>query len=312
MLNHNFYDQTQTLQSALFQAGMALQTEPVANPASALLQFQRGFAESPGWFMVQAEEFDPEPLSVTRLRKRAVWSSERIVAGLLDLMASQKLLDRVGEDYYLLDEGRAVIQEMTMRRHKILAPLIPRLPDDHLLPAKNYFRRLLDAALATGTPPGNWSLAHSMNRIPAEGAPAIHFLSQYCSDLNAWRDDCHMAALQPLGVSAYAWEALSLIWRGSMASAATIYDQLHYRGYSRSDYEMGLRDLVQRGWLHSADGVTYAITDAGHAIRTAAERQTDDYFYRPWSALKPDEAAQLQEHMTGLTNQLASLSKTAA
>src|SRR5829696_7632375 len=98
-LNSDFYDLTQAFQGALFQGGMALQPEDkmplFTNP---VLQLRRGYAESPAWLMVQAQEFDSEPLSVERLRKRAVWSSERIISGLLDLMASEKWFDRIGDD----------------------------------------------------------------------------------------------------------------------------------------------------------------------------------------------------------------------
>src|SRR5689334_1828837 len=94
LLNSDFYELTQDFQAALFQGGMALQTDnfpPAAtNP---LLQLRRGYAESPAWFLVQAEEFDPEPLSVKNIRVRAVWSSERIVNAILDLMASEQWLD---------------------------------------------------------------------------------------------------------------------------------------------------------------------------------------------------------------------------
>ena len=109
MLNYEFYELTQEFQGAIFQVGMALQSEPLPPSDNVLLQLRRGYAESPAWFLVQAQEFDPEPLSVSRLRTRAVWSSERIVSAILDLMASEKWLDRLGDDYYLTQDGRLMI-----------------------------------------------------------------------------------------------------------------------------------------------------------------------------------------------------------
>src|SRR5262249_27689452 len=129
-LNSDFYDLTQDFQGALFQGGMALLPQSAPAPASSpnpMFQLRRGYAESPAWFLVQAEEFDPEPLSVERIRRRAVWSSERIVAALLDLMVSEKWLDRVGDEYPLTSEGRAAIQAIIERRQTILSPLITYL-----------------------------------------------------------------------------------------------------------------------------------------------------------------------------------------
>src|SRR5262249_17539374 len=107
LLNGDFYELTQDFQGALFRGGMALLPDgapPI--PSSPVFQLRRGYAESPAWFLVQAEEFDPEPLSIGRIRARAVWSSERIVAALLDLMVSESWLDRVGNEYPLTEEGR--------------------------------------------------------------------------------------------------------------------------------------------------------------------------------------------------------------
>jgi hypothetical protein len=44
MLNSAFYELTQAFQGAFFQAGMALQTEPVPQPDNILFQLRRGYA----------------------------------------------------------------------------------------------------------------------------------------------------------------------------------------------------------------------------------------------------------------------------
>ncbi|MEO8606646.1 MAG: hypothetical protein ABI690_02095 [Chloroflexota bacterium] len=310
LLNSDFYELTQNFQGALFQGGMAV-LEKGAPPASnnTLLQLRRGYAESPAWFLVQAQEFDPEPLSVERIRVRAVWSSERIVAAILDLMASEKWLDRVGEDYHLTDEGRAVIQELTERRHTILAPLITTLTPDEVEPLEKLMRRGLDASSEHSKPPGTWSLAHSRRRTPADAAPTVHKLFQYCADFNAYRDDSHMAAFQPLSIDAFAWEAFSHIWRGAANTAQKIFDALPYRGYSHTEFAIGIRTIAERGWIKTEDGDSYQMADEGQKIRADVERLTDEYFFDAWSCFSESEIEGLHQRMSSLKAKLEGMGK---
>jgi hypothetical protein len=130
-VDSRFYDYTQEFQGILFQAAATLQARsgpPAQTSANPVLQIRRGYAESPGWFMVQAAEFDPEPLSVDRLRVRAVWSSPSIVQALLELLAGEKWFDRTGTDYHLTEAGRDVIRTMNSRRWTMLAFLDGALP----------------------------------------------------------------------------------------------------------------------------------------------------------------------------------------
>ena len=57
---------------ALYSAGGATRARSASpdEPPPALLQLRAGRAESPGWFLIQAAEFDPEPLTVENLRAR--------------------------------------------------------------------------------------------------------------------------------------------------------------------------------------------------------------------------------------------------
>jgi Helix-turn-helix family len=307
MSNSEFYELTQAFQGAIAQAGMALLPEPLPASDNVLFQLRRGYAESPAWFLVQAQEFDPEPLSVGRLRRRAVWSSERIVVALLDLMVSEKWLDRLGDDYYLTDGGRGMIQGLVERRHKIFAPLLSRLPEAEIAPLERLMRRVLDASLTAQPSPGTWCLVHSRHHAPAEDSPTIYKLFQYGADFNAWRDDAHTAAFQPLGVSAFAWEALGFIWRGTATTVQAIFDELPYRGYSRGDYALGLADLTERGWIACSSGDEYQMTDAGRGVREDAERQTDAYFYGSWDCLSADERSELQQRLVTVKALLESL-----
>ena len=115
-LNAAFYDHTQSLwqgYAVAMRDARARLPEPPP-PRHPLLQLRAGLAESPGWFLVQAAEFDPEPLTVAALRVRDIYASERIVQALLELMAGEQWFDRQGEVYTLTEHGRA---EHSDRQH---------------------------------------------------------------------------------------------------------------------------------------------------------------------------------------------------
>ncbi len=328
ILNSELYDLTQNLQGAIYQAGMKQMDTPFPTPPP-ILQLRRGFAESPAWLLVQAQEFDPEPLTVANLRVRAVWSSPSIVRALLDLMASEKWFDRRGYEYYLCDEGRVVIQQQRGRIVSVVEPLIPLLDVDEMARMEGLLRRVVEGSmnpspqpppriqgggesgtLAASSVVSPWCLAHSRRRAPGEDAPDLLKIVYYMSDLNAYRDDAHMAAFQPHEIEAYVWEALTLVWQGSAQTADDLFDQLWNRGYAREDCARALAELARRGWLESAGDGRYQLTGQGRAVREAAERLTDEYFYAPWKAcLSAGEIETLREGMVTLLEKLGEIAK---
>jgi hypothetical protein len=321
MLNSELYDLTQNFQGAIYQAGMKRLNAPFPPPP--ILQLRRGYAESPAWLMVQASEFEPEPLTVEKLRVRAVWSSPAIVQALLDLMASEKWFDRIGDEYRLRDEGREVIQRKRERTATVVEPLIPVLDADEVARLEDLLRRVIEGSmrpsppaplpqgegrktLGSGEP---WCLAYSRRRGPGENAPALLKIVYYLSDLNAYRDDAHMAAFQPHGIEAYEWETLTFVWQESAGTADDLFDQLWYRGYAREDYAGALDELARRGWVEAVGEGRYQITGQGRAVREEAERLTDEYFYAPWRAcLSAAEIEELRGRMVGMCERLGEVS----
>jgi hypothetical protein len=309
MLNSELYDLTQNLQGAIYQGGMKRMDTPFPTPPP-ILQLRRGYAEAPAWLMVQASEFDPEPLTVANLRVRAVWSSPSIIQALLDLIASEKWLYRKGHEYHLRGEGREVIQRLRDRIVQVVEPLLPVLDVDEVARLESLLRRVIDASLNSAEPPGTWCLAHSRRRAPGEDAPALLKIVYHMSDINACRDDAHMAAFQPHGIEAYVWETLTLVWQGSAGTADDLFDQLWYRGYAREDFAAALDELTGRGWIEPIGEETYQLTAQGRAVREEAERLTDEYFYAPWKAcLSADEIEELHRRMAAMCEQLEEMGK---
>lgn len=301
-LDAAFYDLTQNAQGALVQGALearrraAPEEESAPPPVPPIMQLRAGYAEAPRWMLVQAAEFDPEPLTVQNVRVRAVWSAPGLIRALLELLASEGWLDRVDEAYYLTDAGREVNRKRFAAIHDLLADYVP-LDIKATERLESLLWRVLDASLQSPTPPGTWCLAHSRRRAPASDAPLAVRIFHYCADLNAVRDDAHMAAFAPYEVDAYAWEALAFIAQGTPGTPDALFSKLNYRGYSRQDYAKALDSLTARGWLRDT-GEGRAITDGGQAARAEAERLTDQYFYAPWSCLSSAEIEELHTLLT--------------
>ena len=311
----NFYDRTQSLQGLLWQASMAqkarqpqAESSPAPNPPI-IMQLRRGLAESPAWFMVQALEFDPEPLSVARLRVRAIYSSERIAAALLELLATEGWLDYQGQGEYIpTTAGREVMERIRQRPFDWLAGLDTTLTDAAGL--ERLWHRVLTACLET-EPDGPWCLRYSRRRAPADSAPAVVKINQYCADFNAFRDDAHMAAFRPYGVSGQVWEAFWYVWQGQADTVAGIQAALLHRGFSLREMGLAVTELVERGWLAAADDAPhqFTITSAGRAIRTAAEQATNERFYAPFACLNAVELDEMEQRLSRLERELVQISE---
>ncbi len=291
-LNSSLYDLTQQTQGQIFATIKAIEPQRLADLPSLppLLQIRSGHAESPGWFMIQAAEFDPEPLTVENLRVRDIYASERIVQAILEMLAGEGWLDRMDEAYHLTSAGRTLINQRQDGINQLLSTANPSLPTETMNQLLARLEQIIELSLKSSTPPGNWCLAHSRNRAPSEGSAPLVRINQYFSDFNAFRDDAHMAAWQAQAVEGYVWEAFSLIHSGQATTANEVYDALIFRGYSRSDYAAALHALQEKGWVVSSnDADRYEVSDLGQQIWQKVEQLTDEYFYAPWSELADDE-----------------------
>lgn len=264
-------------------------------PLAPLFAVRSGYAESPAWFMVQAAEFEPDALTVDKLRVRDIYASERIVNALLELMASEKWFDRRAQDEYVLsDAGREMMARMFARRRNWLGMLHVGL-DDELADMERVLRALLDASLSALH--GAWCLEHSRRRAHWQEISTLAKIFQYLEDFNAARDDAHMAAWMPLGVSGFVWEAFASIAAEQARDADALFDQLHYRGYTRMEYAAALQDLGARGWLEREANDAWCVTNAGRTVRAQVEFRTDFYFYAAWKELEDPELVKLHQDL---------------
>ncbi|HSH01808.1 MAG TPA: hypothetical protein VLL52_04755 [Anaerolineae bacterium] len=285
-----FYNLSQAMVNGIWplvMAGREAVGDTEAPPA--LLQVRRGRAEAPAWYMVQAMEFHPEPLSVARLRVRDTYAAPKLVAALLEMLASEGWLrpGREGE-YHLTAAGLAQGEKMTRRMARWLEGQAEPLGEDEMGQLEGYFEKVIHLWLDEQVPPGNWCLRYSRRRAPEAEAPRLARLIQYSADFNAYRDDAHMAAWRPYQLEGYVWEAFAFVCGGKAETAHDIYQALLYRGYSEYAFAGALAQLVAKGWL-VAEGDVHQVTEDGWAVREDVEIATNHYFYAGWDDLFHEE-----------------------
>jgi hypothetical protein len=292
--NADLYNLTQQLQGTMYQAGQKQYLALLSDEARdnqpqrpALMTIRGGYAESIGWMMAQLLEFDPEPLTVEKFRVRAVYSAPRLSQALLELIASEKWANRIGEEYSLTNEGRAVITNLVNQRNMMFADFEP-IPTDDLSQLVDLSQRIINASLDRGDEKATWCLRYSNKRKPNDSVSAISKLIHVCSDYNAFRDDAHMTAYTAQGVDGMTWEAFSFIDNGNASTANDLFDQLAYRGWTIDEWQNALNCLADKGWIEG--GVSgYQSTELGKSISQIVEQKTDELFYAPWDILSDDE-----------------------
>lgn len=293
--NSELYDFTQNLQGAIFYSAFTshisdeLKADWQERPA--IMNIRRGYAESPGWMLVQALEFAPEPLSVERFRRRAVYSAPNLSLAILELLASEKFFDRIGNEYHLTLAGKAIADKNAAFRIKAFEGFEP-IPIAEIERLERLMRRVIDASMKDGNLPDTWSIVHSRNRAPSDDVSALAKIVQYGGDFNAMRDDAHMAAYSRYAIQGHVWEAFSHIANEQAQSAADLYEELAYRGFYSEDWQAALNELVERDWL-VRNGAGYEITNTGLAVKKDVEAKTDAYFYESWSVLSAEEFQEL-------------------
>ena len=298
------YNFTQTLQGQVFYAAYMKnlsdeQRQDWTNNRNQVMNIKRGYAESPNWIFVQALEFAPEPLTVERFRRRAVYSSPSLTRALLELLASEQYFDPIEGEYHLTKKGHAEAEKIRQFRINTFEGFEPISPDISAQ-IEGYMKRIILASLEVDTI-STWSLVHSRKRAPEKDAPALAKIVQYGSDFNAFRDDAHMAAFGEYDVEGHVWEAFSYIKNQQATTVADLYEKLAYRGFYTQDWQLALDTLVNRGWLEVRNGI-YATTSKGLEVSQDIEAKTDSYFYEPWEVLSAAEYSDLITKMQELSD----------
>jgi hypothetical protein len=151
------------------------------------------------------------------------------------------------------------------------------------------------------------NLRYSRRFDPGADAPVLQRLRRALNDLNAFRDDAHVAAFRALDVPAHEWEAFShvwgeQVWGDPVNTVDEVADKLGFRGHGKDVYREALESAVGRGWL-AHEGKRYVVTEEGRRMREAAEADTNARYFAGWR-LEEDEAAELKREIDALAKQL--------
>lgn len=260
--------------------------------------------KAPGWVVVfPTFILEPAPSSLAWMMKRIPYSTADAGRDRLASAAEQGLITINGEDtYHLTPKALGIERRLTAAYYAALGQAEP-LPAADLARLIRLLNRVSDVCLAAPEPTDKSCLLHERSLAPDLDAPLMAHLDQALSELGAFRDDCHPATWQPLGVTGPAWEAFTLIWRDQATTLDTIYQRVQGRRNPRDAYVLGLIDLAQRGWIET-DGDGYRTTEAGREVRQTAEDETNRLFYTPWKSLPTPHIDEIRSYLIALRETL--------
>jgi Mn-dependent DtxR family transcriptional regulator len=242
--------------------------------------------------------FDVSAISADLLWQRMPYIApqlyERMLAGLI--RAGLLVMKEDGR-YQFTDPARQIGWQIYKAKHQRLGQL-NLLPACQLEELAYILHRLVHASQVAAQPVSKRWLMSRCNYL-AVNAPPLAQIVENLANLDAFRDDCHLAAWQQHQVDGRTWEAFTLLWQRGQLSHNQVAEQLNIRGYHPHDYQTALHRLSHCQWVIHQDGV-YTLTAQGRTIRNQVEQLTNDTFYAPWSCLRGNELAQLYKLLTRL------------
>ena len=255
--------------------------------------FEEHFSEQRFYqLLFLAYNLRPEPISANLFQLRNPYANPDSVQEILEDAAEAGYLEKVSVgDYRLTQKGSYAIETVHEAFYNHVNQL-KEVPADQLNELCSLLAKLVKSISQTDLGGRKICFDASFGGHIQVDHGTLAQVDQLLDDLNAFRDDAHIAAWTPVGVDGHTWEVLTLVWNGEATTAETLNERLPYRQYTAEDYQGSLEDLVQRGWIE--EGVEgYLVTDAGKKIRDEAEAVTNENYYRPWKVLTDSELTRI-------------------
>lgn len=255
-----------------------------------------------------AREVAPEPYDVDRFLMRYPYNSAHRVQSLLDEAVQDGLLAPALEGTYeVTEKGKAAVDAVNDRFYEALKATDALLEVDVERLAA-LLEQVVQAALEADVP-RKAALRDTHNAPLERDYGSLARIDLLLDDLNAFRDDVHIAAWSAQEVNARDFEALTQLWRGQAHAASELAEiNEPFRGYDEEAYAQSLQVLQRRGWVQEGDD-GYHLTEAGAALRSAVEETTDEHFYGPWQVLSSAELAELRTLLIRLKLRLQALTE---
>ena len=252
-------------------------------------------------------ELGLEDMSIAHVQKRDPYSNPQNFLPVFTALAAEGWIEPVGGQlYHVTEQARSAVRELVRTGDEALGQLgVFSTSEAERLIA--LLKRIVAANASAPEPPEKWATVRRF-RVADDTSPLLGQVREYLLDLFAYRDDAHLSAWREYSISGPAWNAFTLLWRGEADSPTQIAEQAAFRGYSASEYVTAIGELIRRGWVETAQTPgTYRVTEEGQALREGVERQTDEYFYAPWSCLNEEEIVELRGLLGRLLERLHAL-----
>ena len=189
--------------------------------------------EPPSWYsIIPAYTFEPDPISVPRIRVRIPYNSPAYYdESLLSLLELDCLYEVLDGGYLLNERGREAFDSIVQSAYKRMSELLP-MSQDPMEELQHLLYRLVQASLLSDEPTCKWSIIYSRRLDPGGDASAIIKVDQYLSDLASYRDDAHLASWRSHIIGGHAWDILGVIWSGEASSMGEIIERLKSRRWT--------------------------------------------------------------------------------
>ncbi|MCD6425479.1 MAG: hypothetical protein J7L35_08215 [Anaerolineales bacterium] len=234
----------------------------------------------------------PEPISADLFQLRNPYANPDSVQEILEDATEAGYLEKVSvSNYRLTQKGSSAIETVHEAFYNHVNQL-KEVPADQLKELCSLLAKLVESINQTDLGGRKICFDASFGGHIEVDHGTLAQVDQLLDDLNAFRDDAHIAAWTPVGVDGHTWEILTFVWNSDATTAEALNERLPYRQYTTEDYKGSLEDLVQRGWIEEgAEG--YLVTVAGKKIRDEAEAVTNENYFRPWKVLTDSELDRL-------------------
>ena len=252
--------------------------------------------------------FEPKPVNVETLNIRSPYTAaEHYHALLQEMMHVDMVASETEGQYRITQHGMEVLKETLTAVYEVLGE-IKSLPMTKQMDLASRLKMLTDACLTAPDPPGTWCIRHARRLDPGSRAPMMARVDQFLSELQAFRDDAHLAAWRGIESNGHAWDILTQLWRERGSNPEQIFQTLARRGNSLDQSHRAVELLLRRGWI-TREATLLRITSFGSEIRQNAENATERYFHSPFEKISTVEMnetiALLEEFSRELSSQKA-------
>ena len=245
----------------------------------------------------------PAPVTAKSIGTRMPFSHPDTLEDVLAALAARGALTAEGgEGYSLTEKGLTILDELFKAFYNTLDESEAMEPTN-LADFEALLARLVKASQEANEPADKAVLALSQSGHPEQEYGPLARIDQHLDDLNAFRDDAHLAAWTPYHLQPETCDAFTQIWAGEADNVEGLLERLQFRGYDAEAYSKALANLVSRGWLE-VRGDRYKITEAGQSVRDEVEDKTNQLFFAPWDAISSLELNILRHRMQQLIDLL--------